>query len=105
MAASLRTRLRKTLLRSGGTDVEFVADPYLPLIAEEGHVVEDRRVKIVRGFLGARHPAPAGTLMRVNSPRFSVGEFNSCQHAFASDSSVTLFVGSTGEIDSEGRRS
>ena len=49
MAASSRTRLRRKLLRIAGADVDFIDDPYLPVVADAGALFADTGIRIMRG--------------------------------------------------------
>ena len=48
-AAERRHRLRLVLLRIGGVDVDFIDDPYLPVIADAGELFTTTEVYIMRG--------------------------------------------------------
>jgi hypothetical protein len=54
-ASALRDRLRRKLLQIGGTDVDFIDDPYLELIADEGRPFPGFEICIARGLPNECH--------------------------------------------------
>ncbi|MBZ5621736.1 MAG: hypothetical protein LAQ69_23860 [Acidobacteriia bacterium] len=75
MAASARTRLRHILLRIGGTDVDFIEDPYLQVIADAGAPFDNTDVRIMRGRPNECHRNAALFWLKGKSAAIAIGYY------------------------------